>query len=47
MTDVYPLPTANDAENLFWGRRSAVWNNKGDGAVLHDENGVDIAKCAY
>ena len=37
----------NDAENLFWGRGSAVWNNKGDKAVLRDENGADIARYAY
>ena len=37
----------DDAENLFWGRGSAVWNNKGDKAVLRDENGADVARYAY
>jgi hypothetical protein len=37
----------NDAENLFWGRRAALWNNEGDTAVLRDENGVDIATYTY
>ena len=26
---------------------SAVWNNKGDKAVLRDENGADVARYAY
>jgi hypothetical protein len=54
----YPLPKETgvegfisietaDAENLFWGRRSAVWNNNGDKAVLRDENGADVARYAY
>jgi pimeloyl-ACP methyl ester carboxylesterase len=44
---VWTKAGVNDAENLFWGRRSAVWNNKGDKAVLRDENGVDVARYAY
>jgi hypothetical protein len=44
---VWTKAGVNDAENLFWGRRSAVWNNKGDKAVLRDENGVDVAGYAY
>jgi hypothetical protein len=38
---------ANDAENLFWGRGSAVWNNEGDRAVLRDAQGVDVARYGY
>lgn len=44
---VWTKAGVNDAENLFWGRRLPVWNNKGDTAVLRDENGVDVAKYAY
>ena len=44
---VWTKAGVNDAENLFWGRGSAVWNNKGDKAVLRDENGVDVARYAY
>jgi hypothetical protein len=44
---VWTRAGVNDAENLFWGRRSAVWNNTGDKAVLRDENGVDVARYAY
>lgn len=38
---------ANDAENLFWGRRAAVWNNAGDTAVLSDRQGAQVARYAY
>jgi pimeloyl-ACP methyl ester carboxylesterase len=44
---VWTKAGADDAENLFWGRRAAVWNNEGDRAVLRDENGVDVATYAY
>lgn len=44
---VWTKAGSNDAENLFWGRRSAVWNNTGDEAVLRDEAGVDVATYAY
>jgi len=44
---VWTKAGVNDAENLFWGRRSAVWNNTGDRAVLRDESGVDVARYAY
>jgi pimeloyl-ACP methyl ester carboxylesterase len=37
----------DDADDLFWGRRAPVWNNKGDKAVLRDENGRDVARYAY
>ena len=36
-----------DVANLFWKRGSAVWNNKGDRAVLRDEKGADVARYAY
>ena len=44
---VWTKAGVNDAANLFWGRGSAVWNNKGDKAVLRDENGEDVARYAY
>jgi pimeloyl-ACP methyl ester carboxylesterase len=44
---VWTKAGVDDAENLFWGRRAAVWNNTGDKAVLRDENGVDVARYAY
>lgn len=44
---VWTRAGVDDAENLFWGRYSAVWNNKGDKAVLRDENGADVARYAY
>ncbi|MBP7241811.1 lamin tail domain-containing protein [Amaricoccus sp.] len=30
----------NDPNNLFWGRRQAVWNNRGDTATLADPTGA-------
>jgi competence protein ComEC len=44
---VWTRAGVNDAENLFWGRRSAISNNTGDKAVLRDQNGVDVARYAY
>jgi len=37
----------NDVENLYWGRRRAVWNNTGDTAVLRDAAGTVISRFAY
>jgi hypothetical protein len=36
-----------DDENLFWGRRAAVWNNTGDTAVLSDSSGMQVAQFSY
>jgi hypothetical protein len=44
---VWTRAGTNDAENLFWGRRAAVWNNTGDTAILRNENGVEMARYAY
>jgi pimeloyl-ACP methyl ester carboxylesterase len=44
---VWTKAGVNDAENLYWGRRAAVWNNTGDRAVLRDERGADVASYAY
>jgi Lamin Tail Domain len=37
----------NDAENLFMGRRAAIWNNTGDVATLRDSAGHEISRVAY
>src|SRR5262249_11066093 len=37
----------NDAENLFWGRRQAVWNNTGDIAILRNGAGIEVSRFAY
>jgi hypothetical protein len=37
----------NDAENLYWGRRQAVWNNTGDLAILRDVAGAEVSRFAY
>jgi hypothetical protein len=34
----------DDAHNLYWGRRQAVWTNTGDAAVLRDPEGVERAR---
>lgn len=44
---VWTKAGANDAENLFWGRRAAVWNNTGDTAILRDSGGNEIARFTY
>ena len=35
---------ADDAHNLYWGRRQAVWTNTGDTAVLRDPDGSERAR---
>jgi Lamin Tail Domain len=37
----------DDAENLHWGRRQAVWNNTGDIATLRDAAGNKVSRFAY
>ena len=44
---VWTRTGTNDAENLFWGRRAAVWNNAGDTAILSDRQGAQAARYAY
>jgi hypothetical protein len=34
----------DDAHNLYWGRRQAVWTNTGDTAILRDPEGVERAR---
>ena len=38
---------SNDAENLFWGRGAAVWNNTGDRASLRDTSDSEIGSFVY
>ena len=45
--NVWTRRGANDTANLFWGRRSAVWNNTGDTAMLRDQHGTEVAKYVY
>ena len=33
--------------NLYWGSRSAIWNNEGDTAVLSDADGKKVASLSY
>ena len=44
---VWTTGGTNDAANLFWGRRAAVWNNTGDTAILRDSNGSEVARYVY
>ncbi|HMQ29142.1 MAG TPA: lamin tail domain-containing protein [Chloroflexaceae bacterium] len=37
----------DDAANLYWGQRAAVWNNDGDTAVLADADGAEVATYTY
>jgi large subunit ribosomal protein L20 len=37
----------NDAANLYWGSRSAIWNNTGDTATLSDASGAVVASYTY
>lgn len=44
---VWTKAGVNDAENLFWRRRSAIWNNAGDTAILRDQRGTEVARYVY
>ena len=44
---VWTKAGANDAQNLFWGRRSAIWNNAGDTAILRDQRGTEVDRYVY
>lgn len=44
---VWTKAGTNDADNLFWGRRAAVWNNMGDTAILRDNNGSEVDRYVY
>lgn len=37
----------NDASNLYWGRKQAVWNNKGDTLHIYDALGKELCGFHY
>lgn len=37
----------NNAQNLYWGRKVAAWNNEGDTATLRDVGGNIISRYTY
>ena len=37
----------DDAGNVYWGRRQAVWNNTGDVAILLDPEGAERARAEW
>ncbi|HUK69945.1 MAG TPA: lamin tail domain-containing protein [Streptosporangiaceae bacterium] len=37
----------NNAVNLYWGRRSYVWNNTGDTATVRDAHGATVDTCGW
>ncbi|MCX7791912.1 MAG: lamin tail domain-containing protein, partial [Chloroflexaceae bacterium] len=37
----------NDAANLYWGQRVAVWNNEGDTGTLLDASGAVVSRYTY
>lgn len=47
MVIVWTKAGKNDAENLYWGNRSAVWTNKGDAGTLSDAAGNRISEYNY
>ncbi len=44
---VWVLTGTNDATNLYWGRKSGIWNNDGDTATLRDATGKIMARLPY
>lgn len=42
--NVWVRKGTNTLTDLYWGRRSSVWNNAGDTAELRDASGILIAK---
>ena len=38
---------ADSGSELFWGRKSPVWNNDSDTAFLKDKGGTLIDRCTY
>lgn len=37
----------DDQDNVWWGRRRAVWNNTGDIAILRDPDGEERARASW
>jgi len=44
---VWTRKGTNDAQNLYWGREQAVWNNAGDTATLSDPTGQPANTFTY
>jgi hypothetical protein len=44
---VWTKSGTDDADNVFWGRQAAVWNNVGDTATLSDQTGTVISNFTY
>lgn len=44
---VWVITGTNDAENLYWGRNTTVWNNDGDTAILKNETGLVVDVYTY
>lgn len=44
---VWTKSGTDDANNLFWGRQAAVWNNNGDTGTLSDQTGAVISTFTY
>ncbi len=38
---------SDDAANLYWAQRRAVWNNEGDTAVICDPEGAQVTSYTY
>ncbi|MBI1923751.1 lamin tail domain-containing protein [Candidatus Poribacteria bacterium] len=45
--NVWTKAGMNDAENLYWGRRAAIWNNPGDSSQLRDDQGNEVSRYVY
>lgn len=37
----------DDPANLFWKRNAAIWNNRGDTAILRDADGTEVGRFTY
>ncbi|MCS6883202.1 MAG: lamin tail domain-containing protein [Oscillochloridaceae bacterium] len=44
---VWTRAGTDDAANLYWGRRVAVWNNTGDTGTLLDASGAVVSRYTY
>lgn len=44
---VWTRSGANDDTNLYWGNRTAIWNNEGDTGTLTDAAGMTISVYSY
>ncbi len=44
---IWTGPGVDDGDDLFMGRRAAIWNNRGDTATLVDATGTPVATYAY